>query len=84
MNNIDLAMECGWSKPIANLELTSREELKKVICVHHILLKCKAEMDQLREGLVALGVMEIMVNNPSCLQDFFVFTEEGALTAGMW
>ena len=53
---------------MATLDLCNQEELKRVLCVHHILLKSKPELDQLREGLGALRVLEIMEKNPSCLE----------------
>ena len=34
---------------MATLDLCNQEELKRVLCVHHILLKSKAELDQQRE-----------------------------------
>lgn len=82
MANIDLILECGWSKPVLSLQLGQKEELKRVLCLHHVLLKSKAEMDQLREGLATLGVADIMKKHPACLESFFVFTPSKVLTAG--
>lgn len=82
MSNIDMMMECGWSKPVTTLILSHKDELIKVICLHHILLKSKAEMDQVKEGLAVMGVDKIMANQPQCLRSFFVFDPSKVLTAG--
>ena len=65
-----------------SLDLNQRQELTRVLCLHHIILKSKAEMDQLREGLATLGVADIMKKNPKCLESFFVYTQSKTLTAG--
>ena len=65
-----------------SLDLNQRQELTRVLCLHHIILKSKAEMDQLREGLATLGVADIMKKNPKCFESFFVYTQSKTLTAG--
>ena len=62
--------------------METKEELIKVICLHHILLKSKAELDQLKEGLECLGVLDIMARNSSVLSSFFTYSQQDALTAG--
>ena len=67
---------------MATLNMCDVKELKRVLCVHYILLKSKGALDQLREGLGALGVSKIRAANNSCLESFVTYKEEEDLTTG--
>ena len=56
LEGIDLTMEAGYTKPIASIAMSEREELKDVLMCHYTLYHNKAVMDQLKSGLCILGV----------------------------
>lgn len=82
LDNLDFIVDAGFSKPLSSITMEIKEELVKVLCLHHILLKAKAELDQLKEGLQSLGVLNIMKNSPSFFLSLFTATEKDTLTAG--
>lgn len=67
----DLLLETGFKKPLKQLGLSDCERLQTVLLLYHCVLKVKAEMDQFREGLSALGVLTAMENNSSLMKCFF-------------
>lgn len=82
LNDADYTIDAGFSKPIASLTMDSKNELIRVLCLHHVLLKSIAELDQFKEGLESLGVLDIIKSNPNIFESFFTFKTEHALTAG--
>ena len=43
----DVIFEAGYTRPIALITLAEKEELMKTIKMHFVLLRSKAELDQL-------------------------------------
>ena len=77
----ELLMETGFKKPLNHLQMADREHLQSVLLLYHCILKVKAEMDQFREGLSALGVLTALENNSSLMKCFFQF-QTHRLSAG--
>ena len=84
MNAMDTLLECGFCKPFASLSLSDREEMLHAMALHFIILRPKAELDQLREGLASVGVAEYMELYAEILKPLFVSTTGGPLRAGQW
>ena len=79
MDNYNIAADAGFSKPYTTLSMKDREE----IGLHHSILKCKAELDDMRRGLDVLGVGEMMEKYPEILTPFFTAAGVQHITAGI-
>lgn len=82
MEGADLVIEAGFSKPITRLTFADKVELIHIIALHHTILKCKAEVDDLLNGLGALGVDEMLKLYSSLLEPYFTATGIQVLTSG--
>ena len=56
--NIDLLLECGFTKPVALLKLGDKSDLIYAVTLHKFVLCSLAELDQLCSGMAALGVTD--------------------------
>ena len=52
------------------------------IKLHHVILHCKAELDQLMTGAQALGLIEEIQHKPQLFEPLFVVTKQSSLSAG--
>lgn len=68
--------------PLALVTLEDRNTIVKTVALHHVLLKCKAEMDQFAQGLCALGVLEAMKAHTSLFAEYFSADGLSSLVAG--
>ena len=75
-------LESGFTKVASANTLADRENLIKSLCLHHTIFKCKAELDQLKEGLQTLGVAAAIKVLPDTFECLFTTTEE-IVTSGM-
>ena len=79
MQDLDMIIDAGFTKPIYNLQLSNKAELTTTIKVHYPLLRCKAELDQLSSGLSTLGIRDAMKKYPEM---FVTSSNLTQLTAG--
>ena len=75
MEAIDLILDSGFSKPVVQLTESDKSELIHVLALNCTLLCCKAEIDQMIDGLKALEVADLIRQHPGLLRPFF--TPEG-------
>lgn len=54
----------------------------KAICLHYIIFRCKAELDQLKSGLGTLEVANAMQANPVLFEKMFTANGQVKLTPG--
>ena len=78
----DVIYESGYRKPIATSTLANKEEIVMTIFLHQTVYSCLAELDQLRNGLNVLGVVDEMSKSPRLLLDFFTSVNYTKPTAG--
>ena len=64
------------------MEVANKEELIHIVTLHHMVLKCKAELDQLKGGLQTLGVGDAMKAHPELFENFFMDAGHTSMTAG--
>lgn len=72
--------ECGI---FSNGKLNAKS-LVQAVAMHHVVLSCKAELDQLIDGLNALGMHKHLVNHSDILSHLFVIGNAKIPTAGMF
>ena len=62
--------------------LAERVTLIRTVKMHFTILKCKAELDQLKNGL-SMGVREALCSHSDLLSPLFISTKATPLTSGM-
>ena len=72
-------MKVGYTKPVSH---SHQEEILHSIAVHHCLLTIKAELDQLRDGLRTLGLLQSLERYPSLFETLFIAKNTSSMTAG--
>ena len=84
MEGVDMVLEAGYSKPIASITLAGKADLTGTLIYHYTLYRNKAVMDQLKDGLSALGVLDAMMSYPDVIEPYFVHGKQPPLTAGIY
>ena len=78
--NFALISESGFCKPYCNVTLDDRVIVRKMLCLHQVITKCLAELQQFLSGLESLGVLQSMKKYPHLFRSYFV--REQLLTVG--
>lgn len=81
-SRVDIVVDAGFTKPTPLLTFTDKQQLIQVIALHHTILKCKAELDDLKGGLAALGVSAMIEKYPDILRPFFTSQGRKSISAG--
>ena len=71
-----MMLDVGFTKSPTAVTLTDKEDIVKALCSHHIIFRCKAELDQIKGGLNTLGVATAIEVLPDTFQCLFTATEE--------
>ena len=81
---IDILVDAGYQSPIGKAQLENKKSICDVVGLHYGLLIVKAELDQLRSGLMHNSgqLMESIQDNRDEFQYFF-HGGKVALTAGI-
>lgn len=82
MSEVDQTIEAGYTKPISKITVGDKLELMNTMMFHSTLFRSKAVLDQLKEGLCALGVLDALAKYSSIMEELFVGNKRKALTAG--
>jgi hypothetical protein len=76
--------DCGFVKPFTGVKIEDKADIVQSICLHHVILRSKAEIDQLTEGLRSCGVLDEIRQNRDLTRSFFTIDgNPEKLTAGM-
>ena len=82
MTNIDLLTSCGFKKPVTKCTRVDVPTIVQTVTLQHVILDSKAELDQLSEGLCALGVLDVIKTSPNLLRPLLTRSGAVKLTAG--
>ena len=74
--------ECWNERPLAARKMAWKSELVQMLTFHFSLAKLQGTIDQFREGLGTLGVLEAIQDNAQAMKPFFMWCRT-KLTAGM-
>ncbi len=80
---LTLLLECGFTKPPITVLLLDKPAIVKAVALHYLILKSKAEIDQLKKGLATLGVLNAIELHPLLFEPLFVASRQTALTPGV-
>ena len=77
-----LVLEAGYTKPLSLQSISDRVLLIRTLMLYYALLRSRSVLDQLAEGLSALGVLEAMKLYPKLMEPLFVAGLRKPLTTG--
>ena len=77
----DFRYTCGIAQPTSTLELKDRDRIVASFAIHFPLMCCMTELIQLKEGLGALKVLQLLQGNPHVTCSLLVFSPPKSLTA---
>ena len=84
MDAIEVLSYCGFNKSPTTLTLEDRSTLVHRITMYYTILRSKAELDQLLNGLQTLGVPDDMKSHPISLELLFTApSHSNELTSGI-
>ena len=81
MEHCELLVKCGFIKPLATSTLEDKIAAVQSIALHHIILQCKAELDQLCSGMENVGILNVLRSNHHIFWEYFSLQKD-RLTAG--
>ena len=81
-SHLDVIIDSGYTLPLQTIELDNKQRLIKALMLHATILRSKAVIDQLRNGLSCLGVLDAIVKYPHQFENYFVAGKTAPLTAG--
>ena len=59
-NNSDVIYDSGFSTPVTKVCLQDVPNVAKIVCFHTVLLRVKAELDQIADGLRLFNVLDLI------------------------
>lgn len=68
----DFRFEVGICDLTSNLQLTARDRIVQSLATHYTVVRVKAQLDQMIEGLHTLGIYEVLKANPHMMQELFL------------
>ena len=81
IENIDLLSTCGFVKPVTQCSILDVPTIVQTVALHLVILNSKAELDQLSEGMTALGVLDAIKKVPDLPLPFYTNSGSEKLTA---
>ncbi len=81
--SLTLLLECSFTKPPVTVVLLDKPTIVKAVALHYLILKSKAEIDQLKKGLATLGVLNAIELHPLLFEPLFIASQQTALTPGV-
>ena len=75
--------DIGVNNLTSNLTLADRDRIVQSIANYFTVIRVKAQIDQLSDGLKALGVLDIMKGNPHSMRELFLAKPKPITADGM-
>ena len=69
---MDLLVQTGFRRAVVSLTLDDVQKVSSALIDFHCMLKVKAAMDQFKNGLKTLGLLNMLEENPSLWKPLFV------------
>ena len=62
-DEFDFRHDCGLSQPVHSIKFAEKEKIAGVIAKYFCIMRCLPQLQQLKEGLEALGVLKLLLDN---------------------
>ena len=73
--------DAGVTVPSTSLEIEQRDDIIRSLVMHYLVFSCKAELDQLKQGLSELKILQLLHTYPTLFKPLFVAYGKPKLTA---
>ena len=80
---LDALLTTGYAKPVATIAIRHKGEIKEALKIHFMLKAVFPEINEFRDGLKVLGVLDQILKYLDITRSCFV-DEQAPLTAGMF
>ena len=77
----DFRLDIGCGVLSSTVDLSDRDTIVQSLANYYVVVKVKAQLDQLVEGLDTLGVFDLVRANPRRGRELFVYATPQAMTA---
>ena len=75
----DFLYDCGIQT--RSITMAKKDDVISAIAKHYCIVICKAELDQLIEGLSTLQVLDLVRSNPDVMRELFIYVEPKKLSS---
>lgn len=72
--------DAGVSMPSSSIAIDNKEDVALSLAKHYLIYTCKAELDQLKEGLSRMGVIDLVNRYPLLMKPLFLSSGKPKLT----
>ena len=72
-DEFDFRYHCGLSQPVTAFKLCDKERIVQLFSKHFAVARCVPQLEQLKQGLTALDVLQLMQDNPVAMSTLFVY-----------
>lgn len=79
----EFRFDAGLAMPTSSISISDKKQIAMSMAMHFLVYKTKAEMDQLREGLKSLGILDLMHRYPTQMKPLFLATGKPVLSASL-
>ena len=79
--DFDFIYDCGIHQPLHTIKKAKNECLVSAVAKHYSVISCKAELDQILEGLDTMQVLDLIRGNPSIMRQLLVYMTPKKITA---
>ncbi len=73
--------DAGVTMPSTSVTLENKEEVAGALAMHYLVYSCKGELDQFKQGLSCLGMLELARRHPQLMRPLFLSSGKVKLTA---
>ena len=80
-DDYEFLYDCGIHQALNSINLSNRSQLIGNIAKHYSVILCKAEIDQIIEGLTTHKVLDLIRENPATMRQLFVCMPPQNITA---
>ena len=80
-DDFQFRFDAGVTVPSSSLTVEQIDDITHSLMMHYLVFSCKAELDQLKQGLAELEVLKLLHNHPALFKPLFVACGKPKLTA---
>ncbi len=80
-DDYDFRFDIGLGFPTNSMRFVDRDEIVQSLAGYFTVVKVKAQLDQVVQGLSVLGILDLLRDNPRKARELFVYSKPPAMTA---
>ncbi len=70
---VELLSDCGYTSEISISKFAEKDQLLRMIARHKVIYKLRSALEQFKEGLSTLGILDLMQQYPAELETVFCY-----------